>query len=108
MLLYIGLKGVGPKIKKGTAMAKFTDFAKLFVTEEFGQILVVNDKVNGNPAITIKFKPLGLGITTTSFVFFGDDARTQCDTYFNGITKSFAIENAFRAMEEAEKSESKL
>lgn len=85
-------------------MAKFTDFAKLFDTEEFGQILVVNEKVDGNPAITLKFKPLGLGISTTTFAFFGDEGRTQCDNYFQGITRDFAINNAFRAMGELEQS----
>ena len=69
-------------------------FAKLYETEEFGQILVKLDQSDGDyvPEVRIYFVPEGLGVCASSVKYEdSDDGRAAAEKYFNEIDQSTAM-----------------
>ena len=68
------------------------EFAKIFNSEKYGQLLCVNDdNDNGDPSIQISFNCVkGLGVNSIGLVF---KSYNGCDKAFNKLTIEFA-ENA--------------
>lgn len=78
-------------------------FAKLFDTEEFGQIVVLNQTDDGgNPQLAFLFNPRGLGVCTIAVNFTnGDEEKcaAAADAAFDSIDEAAAC-NAVRAVTE--------
>ena len=67
-------------------------FAKIFNTEEVGQILVMNDASDDDnrPQIRFYFQPEGLGVCATH-INFNDECWDEADTAFEAIDEAKAI-----------------
>lgn len=67
-------------------------FAKLFETEEYGQIVVIKcDGEDGEPSIEFKAKPNSMGVCTTRISFKDTDAGWDAqDKAFEAITEDEA------------------
>ena len=69
-------------------------FAKLYETDEFGQILVKLDQSDGDcvPEVRIYFEPENLGVCSTAFKYKdSDDGWDKAEKYFNEIDQSTAM-----------------
>lgn len=69
-------------------------FAKLYETEEFGQILVKLEQSDGDcvPEVRIYFQPETLGVCSTAFKYEdSDDGWNEAEKYFNEIDQSTAM-----------------
>lgn len=70
-----------------------SDFAKLFHTEECGQITVImqaNDE--DKPEVRFLFKPEGLGVCSIAPSFDDSDAGwNACEQFFNSIDEEQAV-----------------
>ena len=69
-------------------------FAKLFESEEYGQVLVINDKDSEDlPALVIKFTAEGLGVCEAclSYVDDSDESYDKRDIAFENITEVEAL-----------------
>jgi hypothetical protein len=68
------------------------DFAKIFRTEETGQILVVIDEGDAGPEVKFSFVPVGLGVCSLAVKFDGDTAWDSAQELFDSVDKVRAIE----------------
>ena len=71
-----------------------TDFCKIFQSDEYGQILVVNDtNDDGRPSVQVKFNALSqFGICSIDAVFNDNDAGyAAADKAFKTMTADNAI-----------------
>ena len=79
-------------------MSNQLDFAKLYQTECLGQILVLSESVNGNPAVTIKYSDRVFGRGERNLIFIGDEAEVSAAEYFKKMTQSTAINQVLLAI----------
>ena len=72
------------------------DFCKVFTFDDIGQVLVINDEnEDGNPSVSIKFIPDGLGLCGPSFSWKSNDkGYEQCDKFFDSVTSDTAYSKA--------------
>ncbi len=54
-------------------------FAKLFVLETIGQVLVKLDDGENGPEVRLYFQPEGLGVCSTAFNFKADESGSEWD-----------------------------
>ncbi len=69
-----------------------TNFAKLFESEKYGQISVIQQEGESEqPEVRFFFKPDGLGVCSIALSFDASDtAWDSCDTTFNKVDLGFA------------------
>lgn len=76
-------------------------FAKLYETEETGQVLVKLDDGEKGPEIRYYFVPEGLGVCTMALEFTDDDKGTawdKADTAFEKVNEEQALKLAKEMM----------
>lgn len=73
-------------------MSENNDFCKVFNDQIVGQVLVMNEDVDGKPAVVIYFTPRNLGICNSAFKFSdNDNGYKQCDNLFYEIDYDKAV-----------------
>lgn len=78
------------------------DFAKIFNSDKFGQILIVTDIDDlGAPALKVSILPEGLGVCSTLVSFTDDDKGYEhLDKAFTGIDETIAEQIALNITKE--------
>lgn len=68
-------------------------FAKLYETEELGQILIKIDDGEGGPEVRVYFEPKGMGVCSTAYVF-SDEATAwdSAEKAFEKLTEQAAAD----------------
>lgn len=78
-------------------------FAKLYQTEETGQVLIKIDNGDKGPEVRFYFVPEGLGVCSMALEFKDDnkgDAWDKADAFFEKIDEELAIQMARGMMQE--------
>lgn len=66
-------------------------FAKMFESEEYGQVVVMNDDLDGLPAVVVFFQPEGMGVCKAALKFSDDEeGYDKCDAAFEKVDLELA------------------